>query len=75
MGKAAALPYQMLVGRRCRAAQTSTERLFSSGIEIESRRRNDEDIFNASYICFVFSHLMVKENLSDRTFRTRSKLI
>jgi hypothetical protein len=35
MGKAAALPYQILVGRRCRAAQTSTAHLFQGGIEIE----------------------------------------
>jgi hypothetical protein len=35
MGKAAALPYQMLVGRRCRAAQTLTVRLFPVGIEFE----------------------------------------
>jgi hypothetical protein len=42
MGKAAALPYQMLVGRRCRAAQTSVARLFPVGIEIEWRRKSDE---------------------------------
>jgi hypothetical protein len=35
MGKAAALPYQISVWRRCRAAQTSTVRLFPDGIEIE----------------------------------------
>jgi hypothetical protein len=35
LGKAAALPYQMSVGRRCRAAKTSTARLFPGVIEVE----------------------------------------